>query len=518
MSPSPLPGSLRRVLLRALLLLLLVAFSVYPTWSLAGFDGTEARRVQIALEMAANDSWLVPTLGQEPTWAKPPLHYWLLRSILPWAGLDPLLLRLPAVLSAWLAAWAVGELLRRWFGARAGWIGAIGIATSPIVVSVWPTAEIDPLFAALTAVSLCCLATGVARDRRSLVVAAGLLGGLALLQKGPPYFLFAIGAWLVWWRHRRLRGFVPYALAMIGVALCYYVPLWTLAVAPAQMLTVANDESVGRLLGYEWHHVADIPAFWVRAVLVQMPLVLWCFWEWRGARDARMDPGDLMLRMASGAAVVAVAILTVFPGRSTRYILPNVILFTFAVAPAVAHFVGMRGPLPRFARIGLVTTGLVGAIALVVIPFVPRLGISALGLAAAAAVLPLVCATPRQVVIACMLLPVVASWTVGLDRAMAFPIGPRARAAAAACLKRAIVQLGVDAKDLRTAGHFDSPLLLGLGLLPPGDESGRRPWTSRWVLHESSDALPVPANYAERLRLVLPFKSFVLRERVGEGR
>ena len=67
----------------------------WPTWSLPDWDGTEGRRVQIALEMLGRGDWLVPTLGHEPTLAKPPLHYWLLAAVQQWLGNDRLWLRDP---------------------------------------------------------------------------------------------------------------------------------------------------------------------------------------------------------------------------------------------------------------------------------------------------------------------------------------------------------------------------------------------------------------------------------------
>lgn len=513
-------ASFRTVLLRGLVLLLIILVAGWPTWSLPDWDGTEGRRVQIALEMVDRGDWLVPTLGHERTLAKPPLHYWQLASLLQWFGSDRMWLRLPGVLAAVAAAWLCGELLRRWFGARAGWIGALGIAGSPMVLHSWPTAEIDPLFATATAASLWCVATGVARERKWLVVAAGLLGGIALLQKGPPYFVFAAGAWLVWWRHRGLRWFGHYLLPLVLVALAYYVPLWLLRVAPGEMLAVAHDESVGRVALYEWKHCWEIPAFWLRAAAVQLPLLFWCFWEWRGGRDARMDASDLSLRMCSGAAVLAVALLTVFPGRPTRYLMPNVLLFTFAVAPAVAHFTTLPGALPRFASRLLTATGLLGAVGLLVVPFVPPLGVGALGLAGAAALVPVLVRTPLAVVVACLVLPVIGSWTVGRDRAGAWLDGPRSRLHAGDVLQRELQRLGAPGSDeLRTVGHFDSPLLLAAGLLPPGDEGERRPWQGRWMLHEYGViAVRPPADYLERARLHLPFKSFAIRERVDAGR
>jgi hypothetical protein len=239
-----------------------------------------------------------------------------------------------------------------------------------------------------------------------------------------------------------------------------------------------------------------------------------------------MDAGDLTLRMASGAAVVAVAVLTFFPGRATRYILPNVLLFTFAVAPAVAHFAAVAGPLPAFARRVRQAIVVLASAALLVVPFVAvaEVGVGAVVLAALAAVGAHTARTPARLVAFCLWMPVAAAWTVGLERSVEFDEGRRARMVPAAVLAQELARLGLPPAgdlhpgDLQTVGHFDSPLLLALGMVPPGDELGRRPVTARWVLHEVAGLPPEPqrrldADFVERLRLCLPFKTFVVSER-----
>jgi len=506
------------VFARALLLLLLTSAACWPAWSLPDLDGTEGRRVQVALEMLRSGDWLVPSLGGEPTWAKPPLHYWLLAVCQQWFGNGVVAARLPAVLGAFAASLLAGELLRRRFGPRAGWVAALGIACGPLVLISWPSAEIDPLFACFTAASLWCLGCGAADSRRGLVVASGVFAGLALLQKGPPYFLFAAGAYVVWWRHRRLRGLVWHLAPMLLVVLAYYVPLWLWRIAPGEMLAIANEESVGRLLFLDWEHVKPIPEYWLRAMLVQLPFGFWVVHAWRRGRVEPLPAAEVALRMATWAAVLAIVALTFFPGRPTRYLLPNVLLLAFALAPAVAAFADDPGPLPAFARWALAVVGIGGGMALLVLPFVPQVGVGALGCAAAAAVGAGLSRTRGHVVAFCFVLPVVVAWTVGLDRTQAWFDLPRARTPAARVLRREMTKAGVDFADVRTMGHFDSPLLLAAGLLPPGDELARGAWRGRWVLHEETGALVAPANYTARVRLDLPFKSFVLRERVGDGR
>ena len=504
------------MLIRALVLLAAAALALLPTWLRPDWDGTEGRRVQIALEMLRADSWMIPLLGGEQTWAKPPLHYWLIMLCHEWLGSEYLALRLPGVLSAWLSAFVAGELLRPWFGARAGWLAAAGLICSPMVLFKWPTAEIDPLFATLTGASFWLLATGVARERAGMVLASGVVAGLAFLQKGPPFFLFAAGAYLVWLRHRRMRyalhHFLPFAL----VVAAYFGPLFAWFVDAESMLRIANSESVGRITQFQWGQVWSTPAYLLRAGSVLLPFGFWCFWEWRGARDARMSADDLTLRMCSGGAVLAVLLLMFFPGRPTRYLLPNVTLFTFAVTPAVAHFWAMRGPVPPFARRALRGFGMLGAAAMVAIPFVPRAGDASLGLALAAAVAPLLVRTPRHVVLACLLLPLVGAWTVGLERSLRWPESKRARAATGELMRRELDGLGVTG-DLGGYGHLDSPTLLAGDLWAEGDEFRRAPPPNRWVLLEEKDWRPLPKDqYEPRWWMTTPYKTFAVHERSAE--
>ena len=506
-------GSFAGVLPRALYVLCLCLVGALPAWWQPGWDGTEGRRVQIALEMLRAGEWMVPTLGGEPTWAKPPLHYWLLRlAIDAFGACTPWVTRLPSVVLTFAAAWLAMELLRRWFDRAAGWTVAFGIALSPLVLIEFPTAEIDPGFACLTAMALWTLATGVARERRGLVLASGVLAGLALLHKGPPFFLFAAGAYLVWWRHRGPRFALLHFAPMLLVVAAYFVPLWAFRVPPAQMLAVAGEESVGRLAYLDWAHIRTIPGFWLRAATVQAPFVFWCFWEWRGARNARMDAGDLTLRMCSGGAIVAVALLTFFPGRPTRYLLPNVLLFTFAVAPAVAHYARQPGPVGVGVRRLVRGLAIGGAVALLVLPFVPLAGVGSVALAAVVALGAARVTTPRHVVALCLVVPLATAWTVVLERSWSWPDHYRAQEAAGALLRHELDELGAVEPGMH--GHVEGPLLLGAELLPRGDESGRSAPTARWVLAELRDGRsPLPAPYVDRLRLCLPNKSFVVGER-----
>jgi 4-amino-4-deoxy-L-arabinose transferase-like glycosyltransferase len=518
------------VLRAALLLLLLALVAHWPALSMPEWRGTEGRRVQIALQMSHSGDFMVPVLGDEQSFAKPPLYYWVLAEIdrLTHCGASFFAMRLPSVLAMWALAVLAFGLHRRAFGNGAAWMAGLGIVLAPVLLADGCVAEIDPLFTAFTAGSLCALACGVAQERRALVVLAGVLGGLALMTKGPPYFLFALGALLVWWRHRRLRWFWLWAVPLFAVPLCYYLPLLLLRVSPSDIAAVAGEESVGRMKYFTWRHVQETPEYLLRAVLIALPFGVWGLWEFRSTRNARMGPEDLTLRMCSAAAVVSVLVLTLFPARPTRYLLPMVPLVVFAVAPATAHYARQLRPLGKIGGGFVRITGWFGVVSLLAAPFLPMpLPGRTVGLFAAFALLPLLARTPGQLVASCLWMPLVAAWTLLPDRVWLHEYGGTIRTQVGPMLRRELQDFGADGPELRTFGHFNSDLLLGTGLLPPGNENAARLPDSRFILHEERNSAPLPAlpDYRPLLRFCLPsgsewqpFDYYVLEERKEAGR
>lgn len=504
----------------ALALLLLALLAYWPGLVSRNWNGTEGRRVQIASEMLATGDLVVPRLQDEPTLAKPPVYYWLLAAVQGAFGTDAFWMRLPSVLALWLVSLCAYAALRPHYGRRAGAIAGAGILCSPVVLYHGALAEIDPLFAVLTAISLLWLAEGAAHDRRGRLVLAGVVGGLALLTKGPPYAMFLCGSLLVWWRHRSLRPLPWFLVPAIALTATYYAVLYTRPlVAGAELADVAARESVGRLFTFEWHHVADIPLYWGRAVLAMLPLGLWTVTEYRGRHEARLEPPELVLRMCVGGAIAAVVLLTFFPGRPMRYLLPSVLLFCIAVAPAVAGFTWIRLP-PRRGQIAVVRVlGLVGAFALVVVPWLPfPLPGSTPWLALVLALAPFVVRTRLALVGYALLVPVLCQWTAIVDRERLFDHGVRSPADVGAILRAEIERAG--ATDLATRGHFPNDVQLAAGVDPPGDEFGAREPSARWLLVEDADRIPddigITSGYRDRVRIRARHKSIVLREKVRE--
>lgn len=500
----------------ALLLLSFVAFA--PQLLFAEWRGTEARRVEIAREMLESGNWMVPTIGNQPTLAKPPLYYWTLAALQNF-GRDPLLMRLPSVLAFWLLALVCYYPLRRHYSERSAWIGAAGILLSPMALDHVPYAEIDPLFSALTAISIVWLAEGASFRSRWRLVAAGLIGGLALLTKGPPYLLFLVGSMLVWLRRLRLEGAQWFFPALLVLPLAYFVPLVTSEVGLQRLLDVAERESFGRVNFFTLGHILETPWYFVRAVVAVLPLGLWAFHEYRGDREMRdttvLGREETFLRISAGAMVGAVILLTFFPARPGRYLLPGVPCFLIALGPAVAAYTRfasapslLLGPLMRVLGV----LGCVGVMATPWLPF-PFDGATPLFFLALA-VAPLVARARLGVVVYAFVIPLIAAWTVLPDRARRLAVPPYSEVVAAETLQAELSALG--ARDVGTWGHVSAEVLLASDEIRPGDEAGRQRPTNPWLILElrTRDRDPgTVAGYVDRLRLCLAGKTLVLKQR-----
>src|SRR5665213_4144193 len=74
----------------------------------------EGRYVGVAWEMVRSGHWAVPTLDGLPFFHKPPLFYWLAAASMRAFGANEWAARLPSLIGASGAAWALFVFVRRW--------------------------------------------------------------------------------------------------------------------------------------------------------------------------------------------------------------------------------------------------------------------------------------------------------------------------------------------------------------------------------------------------------------------
>jgi len=230
--PARIPAR-RELALVALACALL--FLVPAPWR-ALWSPDEGRYVEIAREMVVSGDWVTPRLDGLKYFEKPPLVYWLTAGAIELFGLREGALRaVPALLAVGgcLAAWGAG---RRLFGARAGRLAALVLATSPYWFALAQTISLDMPVSALLAAGLLAflvaLTRAAGRERRLLLAAAYLAFALATLAKGLMGLVLpalVILPWLAWTgRWRRPLELAP--LSGLLIVLAVAAP-WHLVVA-----------------------------------------------------------------------------------------------------------------------------------------------------------------------------------------------------------------------------------------------------------------------------------------------
>ena len=211
--------------LRTLLLALPLAYFLYffglTRAGLLGPD--EPRYAAISREMVRSGDWVTPRLWGESWFEKPALLYWMQGAAFR-AGLnEDLAPRLPVALTSVAFLIFFYWILRREFGDPAAVFSTVILATSAGWLSLSHIGVTDlPMSAAFSAGMLISLAWLERGERRSLPLAAALLG-LAVLAKGlVPLVLTLPLAWMG--RRRLLDWFRPSVMAAFAVvALPWYV-------------------------------------------------------------------------------------------------------------------------------------------------------------------------------------------------------------------------------------------------------------------------------------------------------
>jgi 4-amino-4-deoxy-L-arabinose transferase-like glycosyltransferase len=197
------------------------------------WDRDEPRNAVAVHEMRARGDWLFPTFNGEPRYHKPILIYWLMGLTTALVGENPAGARLPSALAGTgvcLLTWLLG---RRMFGPRVGFISALMLAVSPIMVAESKMATTDATLTFWLMGCQLCLWELSRRDAPKLAATFWVLLALAMLTKGPvgPALLAMTVLFAWWWGYpvadvwRRLqprRGLLGFAL----LTLPWYLLVW----------------------------------------------------------------------------------------------------------------------------------------------------------------------------------------------------------------------------------------------------------------------------------------------------
>ena len=196
------PTTRSRLVVEAIgILVLSLALNLAANGRVGLWDRDEPRYAACTREMRERGDWLHPTFNGQPRYHKPILIYWLMRAGYAIGGDNPFGARLVSALagaSTCLLTWRLGRAIA---GPRAGLLGALALATAPIMVAESKLATTDATLACLIVAAQGCLWGLSRRDSKGLAAGFWLAMALATLLKGPvgPALVAASGVASWWW-------------------------------------------------------------------------------------------------------------------------------------------------------------------------------------------------------------------------------------------------------------------------------------------------------------------------------
>jgi 4-amino-4-deoxy-L-arabinose transferase-like glycosyltransferase len=317
--------------LRAIAVVVLVWAVIYlPALGSIAIKGEEGRRILPAVRMLETGNYIVPQVGSNPYYRKPPLVNWLVAGSFKIFGVrNEWTARLPSAFSVLAVAIAFVTVAGASLGSRGSIIAALIWMTNIGIIEKGRLIEIEALY-----VSLCGLAVifwlSFFLQKKSpwlIWLPASVFLGLGLLAKGPTHLVFFYGivlAVLAYWKHWRLlihpAHFVALAV-MLGIAAAWAIPFVHSTTSQVAM-EKWSGQYTGRLKGIDFKFfswIQNIP----RGLIYFLPwLVLFPFARFSKLQDIREQ--RLARALSWGTALPFVAVNLV-PGAVARYSMPTIV-------------------------------------------------------------------------------------------------------------------------------------------------------------------------------------------------
>ena len=301
--------------------------------------GEEGRRILPAVTMLETGNYLVPQVGSEPYFRKPPLVNWLVAASFKFTGVrNEWTARLPSVLCVLSVAMAFLTVARSSLGPNGSVFAALIWLANAGLIEKGRLIEIEALYVSLFALAFIFWLSGWLQRRSSWFTwtVPWIFLGLGILAKGPVHLLFFYAVVIaVLYRDgelRRLIGIKHFAgiLIMIAVFAAWAVPYW-------QTMTGSNVgqnwavQLTGRFTGDDFKlgsWLMNIP----RGLAYFLPWTLLLPLSWKTKWS---DDRNLVFALAWGA-VVPFLLVNLLPGALPRYSMPALVPACWLMAMTLA--------------------------------------------------------------------------------------------------------------------------------------------------------------------------------------
>jgi 4-amino-4-deoxy-L-arabinose transferase-like glycosyltransferase len=299
--------------------------------------GEEGRRILPAIGMLDSGNYLVPVVGSDIYFSKPPLVNWLVAASFKVFGVrSEWTARLPSVLSILAVALTLVTVARATLGIKGATIAALIWLTIIGLIEKGRLIEIEAVYVSLCAIAiLCWLSCWLGKRSPWLTwIAPWIWLGLGWLSKGPVHLIFFYAVVVaVLWQAKQLKALVQPAhfvgiLIMLGIFAAWAIPFLELS-GQSRGLTKWSGQFTGRANPY-FFSLRATGSTLIRAIGQLLPWIIFVPWL-RLARFARTEDQQLAKALAWGIAVPLVAVSLV-PVSAARYSLPVAAPFCWLIA------------------------------------------------------------------------------------------------------------------------------------------------------------------------------------------
>src|SRR6266404_2784686 len=220
--------------LRAVATVTLMWAVIYlPALGSIAIKGEEGRRILPAVRMLETGNYIVPQVGSNPYYRKPPLVNWLVAASFKFFGVrNEWTARLPSALSVLAVAITFVTVAGASLGARGSIIAAMIWLTNIGIIEKGRLIEIEALYVSLCGLAIIFWLSFFLQKKSPWLIwlPASVFLGLGLLAKGPTDLVFFYGivvAVVAYWKEWRVlvhpAHFVG-LVVMIGVAAAWAIP------------------------------------------------------------------------------------------------------------------------------------------------------------------------------------------------------------------------------------------------------------------------------------------------------
>jgi 4-amino-4-deoxy-L-arabinose transferase-like glycosyltransferase len=339
--------------------------------------GEEGRRILPAIAMLDSGNYLVPQVGADIYFSKPPLVNWLVGGSFKLFGIrNEWTARAPSVLAVLAVALVFLTVGRASLGKQGGVIAALVWLTTIGIIEKGRLIEIEAIYVSLCAIATICWLSWWLTNRSPWLtwIVPWIFLGLAWLAKGPVHLIFFYAVVLaVLWQMKKLRSlfhpahFIGVAL-MTGMFAAWAIP-FVQASGQSRALVKWSGQFTGRVSPH-WYSVRSVFSTLFRTIGQLLPwLILAPFLRFQ--RFADMRDRNLATALAWSVAVPAL-VIALLPISAARYSLPVIAPFSWLIALSFTRDGFLPVPFWRnltvWQRGGLTIVALVAVAAMIAFP------------------------------------------------------------------------------------------------------------------------------------------------------